>query len=136
MPTSGPSEREERWLLHIIDNANAIERYMGTMTRQEFESNELVRDAVERCLQRATEAVHRLGSRAEELIPNENWRDIKQFGNVLRHEYDRLIEERVFEVATIHLPRLKKRITGIVSSELLAFDPRASDPNAPKEPTP
>ena len=51
----------------------------------DFEHNGLVRDGVERCLERVCEAIYRLGDKAEALMPGQPWREIRGMGNRLRH---------------------------------------------------
>lgn len=63
-------------------------------------------DAVERCLQRITEAVIRLEDQAEELMPGQPWQKIRGFGNRLRHNYDSIEEDRLFDVVKTDLPAL------------------------------
>lgn len=48
-------------LSDIIENAERIERYVAGMDRIAFASNGLLRDAVERCLERVCEAAHQIG---------------------------------------------------------------------------
>ena len=60
-------------LAGIIKNAERIERYLMGTDRDAFASNGLMRDAVERCMERVCEAAHRLGERATELMPNQPW---------------------------------------------------------------
>ena len=45
--------------------------------------------AVERKLQVISEAAVRLGEQAEALCPGLPWRDVREIGNWLRHQYDR-----------------------------------------------
>lgn len=93
-------------LCHIIDNAERVARYLAGMNRQAFEENETVRDAVERCIERVCEAAHRLGVRADELMPDQPWGDIRGMGNRLRHAYDRVDVEIVWNTAKVRLPQL------------------------------
>jgi uncharacterized protein with HEPN domain len=55
-----PSSRVPRRLQDIIDNAQAIFVYTDGMDLSAFEGNRLVYDAVERCLERISEAVANL----------------------------------------------------------------------------
>jgi uncharacterized protein with HEPN domain len=71
-----------------------------------FEENRLVYDAVERCLERISEAAAKLGDMAPWLMPDQPWQKIRSFGNVLRHEYDAIREDRLFEIVTTDLPGL------------------------------
>jgi hypothetical protein len=66
----------------------AIIRYTAGLDAKSFERNPLVSDAVERCLQRISEAAAKLGDKAPTLIPDQPWHKIRSFGNVLRHDYD------------------------------------------------
>ena len=47
-------------------------------------------NAVERCLERISEAARKLGDAAEELCPAIPWPQLRAIGNFLRHEYDRI----------------------------------------------
>ena len=68
----------------IIDNAERVEGYLAGMDRRTFEQEGRTRDAAERCLERVCGAAHRLGERAEELMPGQPWDDIRGMGNRLR----------------------------------------------------
>lgn len=64
-------------LAAIIENAERIAGYIADMDRAGLERSGLVRDAVERCLERVCEAAHRLGGTAAELMPEQPWSDIR-----------------------------------------------------------
>jgi len=72
----------------IIDNIDAIRLYIGDLDEDAFLADRMRVDAVERCLSRLSEAASKLGVLAEELEPDIPWRDIRDFGNFLRHDYD------------------------------------------------
>ncbi|MGE4049280.1 MAG: DUF86 domain-containing protein [Acetobacteraceae bacterium] len=93
-------------LADIIENADRIETYLTGMDRTAFAANGLVRDAVERCLERVCEAAHRLGERAVELMPDQPWRDIRGMGNRLRHAYDRINLDVIWNAVRHDLPGL------------------------------
>jgi uncharacterized protein with HEPN domain len=80
-----------------VENAESIFRYTHGMDFTQFEQDRKT-DAVERCLQRTTEAVIRLGDQAEVLIPEVPWHRIRGFGNRLRHNYDSIEEDRLFDI--------------------------------------
>lgn len=90
----------------IIENVERVEGYLAGMDRQTFEWDGRTRDAVERCLERVCEAAHRLGERAEELMPEQPWSDIRGRGNRLRHAYDRVSLDIVWNMARDRLPAL------------------------------
>ena len=57
-------------------------------------------------MQRITEAAIELQLRAAELLPEQDWDAMRGFGNVLRHDYDRITEALIWEIAREDLPRL------------------------------
>lgn len=67
-------------------------------------------DAIERCLERISEAAHRL-HRAEvdlaALEPGIRWIDIRTFGNRLRHEYDAVDADLIGGILQSHLTELR-----------------------------
>ncbi len=71
-----------------------------------FEEDRKTYDAVERCLQRISEAASKLGDLAPVLMPDQPWHKIRTFGNVLRHEYDLVEEGRLWEIVKTDLPGL------------------------------
>jgi uncharacterized protein with HEPN domain len=90
----------------MIENAERVARHLAGMDRQAFEQNEWARDAVERCIERVCEAAHRLGARAEKLMPSQPWGDIRGMGNRLRHAYDRIDIDIIWKTAQARLPEL------------------------------
>lgn len=93
-------------LVDIIENAERIEQYLAGMDRAAFAGNGLMRDAVERCMERVCEAAHRLGGHAAELMPSQPWGDIRGMGNRLRHAYDRISLDVIWNAARNDLPGL------------------------------
>jgi uncharacterized protein with HEPN domain len=101
-----PSDKVPRRLQDIIDIPRAIFTYTEGMDLAAFEEDRKTYDAVERCLERISEAAAKLGDLAPVLMPDQPWQKIRAFGNVLRHEYDAIREDRLFEIATKDLPGL------------------------------
>lgn len=91
---------------HVIENAQSIFRYTEGMDLGQFEDDRKTYDAVERCLQRITEAVIRLGDDAALLLPGQPLQRIRGFGNRLRHDYDNIEEDRLFDIVRNDLPSL------------------------------
>ena len=59
---------------------------------------------------RISEAAVRLGEQAERLCPGLRWRDIRGIGNWLRHQYDRVDIETIWNTLTRDLPPLKEAV--------------------------
>lgn len=52
----------------------------------------------------------KLGTEAEALAPGPPWPAIRALGNVLRHAYDQIDPERVWEIVTRDLPPLRTAV--------------------------
>ena len=65
-------------------------------------------DAVERRLQRIAEAAIELQSVAAELLPDQNWKAMRDLGNGLRHECDGISPNAIRQTVHDDLPSLLK----------------------------
>jgi uncharacterized protein with HEPN domain len=101
-----PSERPALRLQDIIDNINAIFLYTAGMNVERFENDHKTYDAVERCLERVSEAAAKLGDLAAILMPEQPWRQIRALGNRLRHEYGEIRPDRLWDIIQSDLPPL------------------------------
>ena len=90
----------------IIEDIQAIQRYTAGMDLAAFERDDKTRDAVERCLERISEAAVKLGDLAPVLMPDQPWQKIRSFGNRLRHEYDSIREDRLWDILSNNLTDL------------------------------
>ena len=98
MPSDVPRER----LGDIITNIDRVRAHLHSVDPG-TDLDDKTRYAVERCLERISEAAKKLGSFVEERQPQVSWRGIRGLGSVLRHEYDavddltitRIVEEEL-----------------------------------------
>jgi uncharacterized protein with HEPN domain len=97
-------------LADILENPERIERYVAGLDREALGGDTLRRDAVERCLERICEAAFRLGEKAAELAPSQPWGDIRGMGNRLRHAYDRIDLDVLWNTIRDRLPSLKSDV--------------------------
>jgi uncharacterized protein with HEPN domain len=103
------SSRQAEWCGQIIDQIDRIFSYLGTPLDITRFDDALTADAIERCLERISEAVarrHRAEIDLNALEPSIDWRSIRSFGNRLRHEYDTL-DADVIASTISHLPELR-----------------------------
>lgn len=119
MPSNRPAVR----LLDILDNIRLVQSYTQGMDRIAFEADRRTRDAVERCLERISEAATKLGAQAEQLAPGPPWSAVRAFGNVLRHAYDQVDPARIWEIVTQDLSDLDSA----VENALARLDRDAAD---------
>ena len=97
-------------LADILENIERIQGYLAGVDRQAFGMDVLRRDAVERCLERLCEAAFRLGDKATELVPSQPWAEIRGMGNRIRHAYDRIDVDIVWNTVQHRLPDLKRDV--------------------------
>ena len=81
-----PSEKPARRLEDIVENAHAIFSYTAGMDLDAFEDDRKTCDALERCLERISEAATKPGDAGAALRPEQPWQKIRSLGNRLRHE--------------------------------------------------
>lgn len=84
-----------------------IETFTCGMDFEAFRSNPMAIAAVERKLQIISEAAIRLGTEAENRFPALPWREIRGMGNQLRHAYERIDLDTIWNSVTDDLPPLK-----------------------------
>ena len=80
------------------------------MNLERFRTDVKTMDAVERRLQRISEAAIRLRTDAETLCPGMPWPNICGIGNWLRHQYDRVDLDTVWHTATVEIVPLKASV--------------------------
>jgi uncharacterized protein with HEPN domain len=102
------SDRERLRLLDIVNNIEAIDAYLGDMDARAFAADAKTVDAIERCMQRISEAVIRIGeARMKEVAPALPFHADRGLGNLLRHEYDRIDLQLLFTTVKDRLPELR-----------------------------
>jgi len=102
----------------IIDSINAIETYLKTLNYDDFIENRMVYSATIRELEIIGEAAGKLSQSLKEDYPNIDYRTIKDFRNVLAHEYFGVDMEIVWLIATEKVVALKEEIQKIDMSSL------------------
>jgi uncharacterized protein with HEPN domain len=75
----------------------------------------LVRQAVERNLEIVSEASRHLPDEVNARQAEVPWRAVAAIRNVLRHTYDEVIDERVWQIVTDELPGLKAAVLAMIA---------------------
>ncbi len=101
-----PSEKPLHRLEDIVENSCAIQRYVAEMTFEDFQKDRKTCDAVERCLERISEAAGKLGDIANTIAPEQPWKAIRAIGNRLRHEYDLIRQDLLWQIVQNDIPAL------------------------------
>jgi len=86
------------------------------MDFEAFRSDPMVVAAVERKLLTIGEAAVRLGRDAPSMIPEVPWRQVRDLGNLLRHEYDKIDLAIIWQTVIDDLPALKTAVQGALTA--------------------
>ena len=102
------TDREALRLQDIVDNIARIESHVAGMDYAAFAADEKTIDAVERCIQRITEAVIKIGpERMAAISPLTSVDAVRGLGNTLRHDYDGVNLGVIWRTVRESLPVLK-----------------------------
>ena len=82
------------------------------MSFSEYATDLKTQSAVERQFLIIAEAAKRLGDAASKLCPSQDWRALRSFGNIIRHDYDGVSHNEVWQSIETRLPGLIEDITG------------------------
>jgi uncharacterized protein with HEPN domain len=99
---------------HVLECIQRIDRYCQGGVAS-FRESEMAQDAVLRNLQTMAESTQRLADRLKILHPEVDWRAIAGFRNVLVHDYLGVNLERVWQIVSEQLPRLRSQMETIRS---------------------
>jgi len=111
-----PTERPARRIHDILSNIASIEEYTDGLSAETFSGNRMAVDAVERCLERIAEAARKLGNQFDSAVPGDvDLHSVRQFGSVLRHDYDTLDTSIIWKVVENELPKLKSAFKTLAS---------------------
>ena len=102
-------------LLHIRDEIDGVAMIVRDLSFEQYQRSYMHRRAVERAVQIVSEAAKALPSDYLARYPDAPWTSIVGIGNILRHEYQRLDDKQLWEIATVHLPRLQPVVTRMLT---------------------
>jgi uncharacterized protein with HEPN domain len=102
------------YLVQMLDNIERIRLWTNGHTLETYRANLMLRDAVERCLERISEASRRLPQEARASQPHIPWRKVADIGNVLRHEYDDVADAEVWRIVVDDLSALKSAVQSML----------------------
>lgn len=97
-------------LAQMLENIERIRGWTDGLTLAEYLSNRMLRDAVERCLERISEASRRLPETLRMAQPQIPWRKVADIGNVLRHEYDDVADTEIWRIVVDELHTLQSAV--------------------------
>ncbi len=94
-------------LRDILEAITEIEDVMHDVSFEQFSSDRRIRLLTERMLEIACEASRTIPEKLKQDAPDIEWRNMIDFGNLLRHAYHSTDPQVVWDIIQNHLPPLK-----------------------------
>ena len=89
-----------------------------------FKGEAILQAAIERFVERISEASRHIPQDLLDAYPHIPWPDVRAIGNILRHEYHRVAPEVIWKTATTAVPQLKPVITAMIATMPVASKPK------------
>ena len=102
-------------LLHIRDEIEAVSGVVRDVTFEQYQTSYTLRRTVERAVQIVSEAAKALPMELCARYPEAPWSAIIGVGNILRHEYQRVDDRRLWDIAISHFPKLAPVIQRMIA---------------------
>ncbi len=104
------SRSVDLYLDDLIEAGKAILSYVQDISFEEFRNDRMRQSAVIREFEIIGEAVGKLPDNLRQSAPEVAWQDIKDFRNLLVHEYFGVDLEIVWQVVQVDLPDLIRQV--------------------------
>jgi len=106
--------RDDAYMLDMLIAARKVCTYTEGVSREEFEKNAMIQDAVMRQLEVLGEAARHVSDEAKAEHPEVPWKDLVSLRNRLIHEYFRIKVDRVWDAVANEIPALITLIEPLV----------------------
>jgi uncharacterized protein with HEPN domain len=113
--------REELYLADLIDNARAVRGYLDGVTRERWDAEDILRDAVLYRILLLGEIASVLTGELRDRYPEVAWRQIRAFRNLAVHKYFGVDWAVVWKIAQEEPPLLEEQVLAIIRAEYPAL---------------
>lgn len=103
-------------LRHIAEAIDRLERMTAGKTFDDYLADVVLHDAVERNIERISEASRHLTAELKAEAPQIPWRQVAAVGNILRHDYGGVRDSRIWSIVVDDLPTLKAAVDALLRS--------------------
>jgi uncharacterized protein with HEPN domain len=100
----------------ILTNIEIVQKVADGKTYEEFKADILIKLAIQRGIEIISEASKHIPEELRHSQPQIPWRNIAGIGNVLRHDYEDVADEIVWNVVRLNLPPLQKAVTAMLAA--------------------
>ena len=109
------AERDDNsYLWDMLTAARAVETFVRGRTDADYLADLMLRSAVERQIEIIGEAARHVSDAFQAAHPEILWRPIQAQRHVLAHDYGEIRHERIWRVATVHIPELIRQLEPLV----------------------
>ena len=103
-----------RLLQDVIESIDHIFSFTAGMSEEQYEADTKTQWAVERAFLIIAEVGYRLKDDIEVLCPGPPWRGIRDLGNVIRHGYEAVLNNRVWNTIQNDLESLRAAVLAAI----------------------
>ncbi|TXI32384.1 MAG: DUF86 domain-containing protein [Niabella sp.] len=108
-------ERDFKYIHDILEQINIVENFISGISKDQFMSDEKTQYAVVRGIELIGEISNKLSDEFIAEYKDFPYREMRGMRNRLIHEYDNVDIVKVYDVAYIHLPVLKKQVLNLIN---------------------
>ncbi len=116
-----PDDREAGYLWDMHDSARAVQKFVMDVKFEEFLGDRKLQLAIERSVEIIGEAARRISEEFKQAHPEIPWNRIIAQRNVLAHEYGEIKQERMWLVATVHVPALIPQLEAVLPTPPISY---------------
>ena len=98
----------------ILDGIAAVTDFTAGKTFDDYVAERMLRDAVERNMERISEASRHIPANLKASRPEIPWRNVADIGNILRHAYPVVDDRLIWEVVNRDLRPLKAAVEALL----------------------
>ncbi len=109
-----PESSDISYLWDMLDASMAIQQFIVDKTFNDYNTDRLLRGAVERHIEIIGEAARNVSTDFQSKHPHIPWFKIIAQRHVLAHEYGEVKHERIWLVATVHISELIKLLKPLI----------------------
>lgn len=101
-----PEGADPAKLWDMLDACDRIARFISGRSQADFRTDDLLRSAIERQIEIVGEAARGVSEVFKSAHPEIAWRPIMAQRHILAHEYGEIEPDRIWRVASVHVPIL------------------------------
>ncbi len=111
-----PDKDDLKYLWDMLESARTIVELTQGRTLTEYEQTKWLRLAVERSIEIIGEAARRVSDETKASLPTIQWAPIIATRHIIAHEYGDLQNDKLWRIATTHVPALIAQLAPIIQS--------------------